>query len=89
MPFFAGEVKVAGVIKSHDIAPVEILLKYIQHLLLLHHFLQHIRILFIGNAQQEAIIVFHDVEQLDISGTGEQITIIIIDRIAQRIIIGI
>ena len=64
-------------------------LEYVEHLLLLHHLFQYIRVLLVGDAQQQTVVVFHDVEQPDEAGAGKQIAIIVVDGIAQRIIIGI
>ena len=46
-------------------------LKYIQHFFLLDDFFQYIRILPVGNAKQQPIVIFHNVEQPDKAGAGQ------------------
>ena len=89
VPFLTNQVEIPCVVESHDITPVQIFLKDVQHLLLLHNIFQYFGILAARNPKKQPIVIFHDVEQFNIAGTGQQITIIIIDRIAQRIVIGI
>ncbi|EEC52680.1 hypothetical protein BACEGG_03027 [Bacteroides eggerthii DSM 20697] len=63
--------------------------EYIKHLLLFYYIFEYGRVLFVGNTQQEAVVIFHDVKQLDKACAGEQIAVIVVHRISQCIVIGI
>ena len=52
MAFFASEVEIACIVESHDIAPIQIFFKDVQHLFLLYNVFQHFGILAAGNTQQ-------------------------------------
>ena len=52
MSLFTGQVKIACIGYSHDIAPVQVFFEYVEHFLLFHHFFKYIRIFFIGDTQQ-------------------------------------
>ena len=86
---FAGAVEVAHVAQSHDVVPAQVFLKYIQHLLLLYHLVQFIGILFVGDAQQQAVVIFHEVEQIDKSGAGQEVAVVVVYSAVQRVIEGV
>ena len=67
MPLVARFVKVAHSADAHDVVPVMIFLKYIEHLFLLYDIFQLGRVLTVGHSQQQSVVVFHYIEQLDIS----------------------
>ena len=68
---------------------MQMFLEYIKHLFLFYHFFQYGRVFFVGDTQQQTVIIFYDVEQLDKTCAGQQVTIIVIYRISQCIIIGV
>ena len=62
MSFFTGKIKISGIIKPHDITPVQIFFKDIQHFFLLHYIFKHIRVFPTRNPKEQSIVIFHDIE---------------------------
>ena len=89
MTFVAGHVQVAYRADAQNLVPAMVFLKHFQHFFLFHYLFQLGRILPVGNAQQQSVVVFHDVEQADISRTWYQAAIITVHRIAQLIVVRI
>ena len=89
MACLASQVEVAHVTQPHDVVPAQVFLEYVEHLLLFHHFFQYIRVLLVGDTQQQAVVILHDVEQPDEPGTGQQVAVVVVYGIAQCVIIGI
>ena len=89
MSFLASQVEVAGVAQPHDVVPAQVFLEDVEHLLLLHHLFQRVGVLLAGDAQQQPVVVFHEVEQPDEAGAGQQVAVVIVHGVAQRIIIGV
>ena len=74
---------------TQDFLPAMMLLEDIKHLVLSGHFAQLIRVADRRNAQQHAIIVLLQPEEIELGGIGEQGTIIIIHIFTYFIIGGI
>ena len=89
MSFIAGHIKITDSTDSHNSVPTVILLKDFQHFFLLDNFFQFTWIFTARDTQKQAVIIFGNIKQMDVSGTGDQAAIVIIYRIAQTIITGI
>ena len=84
--FVACDVEVAHGGDAHDFVPTVVFLEHFEHLFLLHHFLQAGRVFPVGHAQEQAVIVFHDVEQADVSRAGHEASVVAIRGIPQAVI---
>ena len=80
--FLAGQVEVAHVAQAHDVVPMQVFLEDVQHLFLLYHFVQYQRILFIGDAEQEAIVILHEVKEINEAGAGQEVAVVVIYRVS-------
>ena len=79
-------VKIAYSPDAQDTLPAMMLLEYLKHLVLSGHFAQHIRVLERRNAQEHAIIIFLQPEEIELRGIGEQRAVVIIYIITYFII---
>ena len=89
MTFVAGHVQVAYRADAQNLVPAMVFLKHFQHFFLFHYLFQLGRILPVGNAQQQSVVVFHDVEQVDVSRARYQAAVVTVHRIAQLVIVRV
>lgn len=78
MSFFAGYVEISHIVQPHNVVPAQMLFEDIEHLLLFYYLFQYGWVFFVGNTQQQSVIILNEVEQMNKSRTWEQITIIIV-----------
>ena len=67
----AGFIEIAYGADTQDLVPLAMFLQYFQHFFLLQHFFQFARIGTVGHLKQQTIVIFHQVEQMEISGTWQ------------------
>ena len=67
----AGFVEIADRADAKNLVPASVFLEYFQHLFLLYHFFQLFRIGAVRHLEQKAVVIFHEVEQVDVSGAGQ------------------
>ena len=84
-----GFVHVASIRQTHDDIPAHLLGKDLKRTRLFHLFCQYRGIPLIGNAQQQSILITLQSPHAQIACRRNQRTIIVVDGIAQHIIIGI
>ena len=89
MPLVAGHIQVAHRTDAQNLVPAVIFLKDLQHLFLFHHLFQFGRVGTVGNPKQQSVVVFHDVEQADVSGAGNQAAVVTVHGITQTVVVRV
>ena len=78
MTGFDSLIEVAHGSDAQDFLPAMMLLEDVEHLVLPGHLAQLVRILERRNAQEHAVIIFLQAEEIELGGIGEQCSVIII-----------
>ena len=84
-----GLVHVARIAQAHDDVPARLLGKHPEGLGLRHLLCHLVGVVPVGHAQQQSLLIALQVPHLQVSGRGHQRTVVVIHRIAQRIVVRI
>ena len=82
----AGNVEIAYGADAQNLVPAAVFLKDFQHFFLFDYLFQLFGVLAVGNAQQQSVVVFYDIELADVSRAGNQAAVIVIDTVFQPVI---
>ena len=82
-------IHVARIAQAHDDVPARLLGKHPEGLGLRHLLCHLVGVVPVGHAQQQSLLIALQVPHLQVSGRGHQRTVVVIHRIAQRIVVRI
>ena len=89
MAFLDCRVEVAHSVDAEDILPAMMLLKDAEQLVLMDHLAQYLRILLGGDAQEGSLVIWVQTEHAELTGVGEQRTVVVVYVVVYLVVCGI